>query len=37
MKDYRRLCLLEREAISLLYHSGEGIREIGSSSCNPFT
>ncbi len=29
MKDYRRLCLLEREIISLLYHSDVGIREIG--------
>jgi IS30 family transposase len=29
MKVYHRLCLLEREIISLLFHSGTGIREIG--------
>lgn len=28
MKGYHRLCLMEREIIGLLYHSGVGIREI---------
>ena len=27
MKDYHRLCLMEREVISILYHFGVGIRE----------
>ncbi|WP_423908986.1 helix-turn-helix domain-containing protein [Candidatus Spongiihabitans sp.] len=28
MKAYRRLCLVEREAIGVLYHCGAGIRAI---------